>query len=342
MEKASSFRPRVFISRAWLAAVIILSIGLGFASTYAHVITQKDEFAYLSSTQMYRHQMFVNNTSYSPWQYRVVGEVASTIFLRVFDLIGRSSTAAFFCLGMLQSSLIFFLAFIFFRLLGIESTLSVVLISVIAWGIQNGNYHSGMAYDTYFDVIFYLTGAILIVLQKWVWAIPLMLLGSLNRETFGCYALILLLCGVQIKPIGIRNRKAFITGLICLAVYAAVFVGVRLYFGPHNSFDPYKHKIGLDMVLFNLTDQKSYYYLFFTLGLFPLALVFWKRWPELLRIFAVAILPIWIVIHLVFGAVFETRLFFVPLILILLPATGLIIQESIRKSQNLPAVSSMQ
>jgi hypothetical protein len=339
MEKASTSHPRIFISRAWLAAVIILSIGLGFSSAYAHVITQKNEFGYLSSTQMYRHQMFVNNTSYSPWQYRVVGEVASTVFLRAFELIGRSPTAAFFCLGLLQNALIFFLTFVFFRLLGIDTILSVVLMSIIAWSIQNGNYHSGMAYDTYFDVIFYLTGAILILLNKWEWTIPLMLIGALNRETFGCFALIILLYGIQLKPIGIRNRKAFISGLICLAVYAAVFIGVRLYFGPHNSFDPYNHKIGMDMVKFNLTDQKSYYYLFFTLGLFPLTLVFWKRWPEVLKIFAIAIVPAWIVIHLIFGAVFETRLFFVPLILIFLPAAGLIIQESIRKSQNTPAIS---
>lgn len=339
MKKASTIRPRIFLSRTWLVAVVLLCIGLGFAANYAHVITQKDEFAYLSTTQMYRHQMFVNNTSYSPWQYRVVGEVTATVFLRVFNLLGRSSTAAFFCLGWLQKVLIFFLSFVFFRLIGIDSFLSVGLMSLLVWSVQNGNYHSGMAYDTYFDVIFYLTGAILVLLHKWSWTIPLMLVGALNRETFGCFALIVLLCGLQWKPLGIRDRQAFFSGVASLAVYAAVFLGVRLAFGPHPGFDPYKHKIGLDMVLFNLTDQKSYYYLFFTLGLFPLTLLFWKRWPEVLKIFAVAILPVWVVIHLVFGAVFETRLFFVPLILIFLPAAGLLIQESIRKTPGDVAVS---
>ena len=188
-------------------------------------------------------------------------------------------------------------------------------------------YDSDLQFNTYFDIIFYLLAGLQVVLDKPLWIIPLMVFAALNRETSGLIpfmTLALILpsrrdAGMVFKA-GSPKRKIIIIAAVGLAIFGCIFVGLRLIY-PHQEISmPYGHAMGLDLLRYNLFRAVTWTQLFATLSILPaLALLAYKKWPPVLRVFFWVVIPAWFLIHPFTSVMAETRVFLVPQALIFIP-----------------------
>ena len=87
----------------------------------------------------------------------------------------------------------------------------------------------------------------------------------------------------------------------------------------------YGRHVGLDRLLFNLTNHWTYFSMVATLSYIPLlALLWFPQWPPLLRRFFWTMVPVWVMVHLFMATLAEARLFLVPQALIFIPAAFLV------------------
>jgi len=63
---------------------------------------------------------------------------------------------------------------------------------LLAFSIKNGFYDNDLSFNTYFDVIFYLSAVLLILKRRYFWVVLLMIPAALNRETSGAIPLLML------------------------------------------------------------------------------------------------------------------------------------------------------
>jgi hypothetical protein len=202
---------------------------------------------------------------------------------------------------------------------------------VLAWGFTYSGYASNLAFDTYFDVLFYLMAVILILEKRSILILPLSILAALNRET-GILIPALLTATVFERPLKIMMRKkAFLIGTASLLLFAATLAGIRIYFGPRSFLEEYVP--GLSLLVYNATNLYSYFSIFATFSILPLiALVRFKGWPRILKRYFWLILPLWVVVHIFTSVIAEARLFLVPYVVVLLPAAMLVLQDEIGNS----------
>ena len=105
-----------------------------------------------------------------------------------------------------------------------------------------------------------------------------------------------------------------------LAIYLAIYTGLRLYYGNQHFLTADGYYPGLGLLFLNLQRPETWEQLAITLGIIPLLALFALRaWPRSLRSFFWAIVPIWFAVHLVSALVAETRLLLVPQALIFIP-----------------------
>ena len=115
-------------------------------------------------------------------------------------------------------------------------------------------------------------------------------------------------------------RKAVRKTIIAAVIFAVPFIALRIYYAPQHDVTAYGHTPGLSMIKFNFLRLVSYEQMFLTLGITPLiALLNYKISPPRLKGWFWAVVPIWFIVHLTSAVAAETRLFLVPLGLILIP-----------------------
>jgi hypothetical protein len=190
---------------------------------------------------------------------------------------------------------------------------------VLAWGFTYSNYGSGLAFDTYFDLLLYIIAALVIIGERYCWIIPLTALAAINRETGILIPFLLLSSAVELRPkISIDKRRVYIA-IAGILIFSLLYVGIRIAYGP-RPFD-HMHEPGLNQFLANLTDPFTYYSWLATFLFFPiLALLRWKSWPSILHRFFWVLIPIWIVVHSFTSVLAEARLFLVPYAVVIIPA----------------------
>ena len=128
-----------------------------------------------------------------------------------------------------------------------------------------------MAFDTYFDILFYLLASILILDQRPLLILPLSLLAGFNRET-GILIPALLLASIfepSVKKM-FKKKETFI-GIASLFLFTFIFVGIRIFYGPRPFSGEYPP--GLSQLKFNLTNLYSYFSIFATFTVIPLLAV---------------------------------------------------------------------
>ena len=72
-----------------------------------------------------------------------------------------------------------------------------------------------------------------------------------------------------------------------------------------------------------------------TFGVIPFIILYkFRRFPALLRLWFIAIVPLWFSVHLLTVVTYQTRLFLVPSILIFLPMMMWLIENSMTQKAN--------
>jgi len=192
--------------------------------------------------------------------------------------------------------------------------------ALLAWGMSYSHYDSDFAFNTFFDIIFYLLAGLCILQGNFIWIVPITILAAFNRETSGLIPFLLISVSLFALPRGSLRKvmPIFVTGLV---VYIAIFVGLRLFYGKQELLIPYGHLPGLDLLQYNLFRIVTWRNLIATLSIIPIVgIIGYHNWPLQLRVFFWSIVPIWFVIH-AFGAVMaETRMFLVPQAMVFIPS----------------------
>ncbi len=287
--------------------------------------------------QLERHARFMagNAEFFNPWQYRVFSGWILEGFIRVFQLVPLHlhAYAPYFALRLFQSLLIFWVGYYFYKALNIKSWyLLLTGLLLLAFNMSNSNWQADLAYNTYFDIFFYLLAAYVVLKAHPAWIIPITAVAVLNRETSGFIPFMLMLSAFDFRHFRLKDKKRLMYGIISLLVFGILFVGVRWYYG----LRPYEaiHDIDTpwEFFRFNILFFNMYPQLIGTLGIVPLlAILGFRRWPFFLKAIGLLIVPFWILIHLFKSMAMETRLFLVPQALIFIPALLCLIEYELRQ-----------
>ena len=110
-----------------------------------------------------RSQNVLQGTAISPWQYRVLSHWAYSGLLNIFQSIGLENAKheAVCIMRLFQNLFIFILAVFYYRKLGLNNILTTIGLSILAYGMVHTLYRADMSFDTYSDVIFYISAACL-------------------------------------------------------------------------------------------------------------------------------------------------------------------------------------
>ena len=200
--------------------------------------------------------------------------------------IPAASSQVFIAFRFFQCLLVLLAAGVYFRRLSLPPVAGALGLSALAWGMALSLYNSDLSFSVFFDLAFYLLAAIFILEQRPWWVTLLMLPAALNRETS---VLIPFLLGVhayfrlqQAAP----RRSALLAAAAGLLIYAAIFCGLRLFYGPQPFLSADGYSAGLALLLVNLKRSATWQQLMIVLGVMPvLAALAYRSWPASLRLF---------------------------------------------------------
>jgi hypothetical protein len=257
-----------------------------------------------------------------PWQFRVASEWLAKESERAAKAVGFGDPATFGLLGfrVLQNVVIFALAWLLYRRFGLTRAAAALGLALLAYAMTRSGYHAGLTFDTYGDLAVYLAAGVLILDRRYAWIVPLTIVGAINRETCGLVPLMLAATGLRLGRRTPEGRRALLLGLAALAAFAVTVAAVRVVVGPGHLIIPYGKHHGFELFGYNVGRGVTWQNIFETVTIVPMiALYRVREWPPALRTFALAVVPIWLVVHL-FGAVLaETRLLLVPYALVAIP-----------------------
>lgn len=284
-----------------------------------------DQQAISLGEQEARHMKMLRGDSefFNPWQYRIFSTYAVEYTYQILHSISNkiSRTHAFLAFRFGQNILVLLMLQLYLVALGIRNPW-LIMVGLILTGfcMATSVFKSDLSFNTYFDILFYLIAAWLIIKEKLIWIIPLTAVAALNRETslFIPFMVLAPFIPNQIRQVPKKNLLVVVGALM---VFAIVFILVRVYYGYQPPTGIHGIANFLDYLKFNLTFFRMYFELAGTLTFLPvLVLLFSKHLPELLRKWFWLICPTWFAIHLAYSTAVETRLFLVPQVLIFIPA----------------------
>lgn len=308
------------------ATLIFLVTLFALILSFATISNQVNSltFRFIKVHQGREHTELLNGVAGNPWQYRVLADYMLEPIIDLFTKIGidRPQPSAFISFRFLQNFLIFVAAFYYYKKIGLSNFASFLGINILAWMMSNAIYDSDLAFNTYFDVLFYLLAAYLILSDRYLWLLPLILLAALNRETSGLIIVLLPIYVLLEGKKGAKRKEAALVFIGMSMIYVAVFFGLRQYFDDQVFITAYGYRPGKQLLYKNVVNLLSWQKIFMTVGIIPLlALLAYPKWSRHLKIFFWTVVPLWGLIHFVASVVAETRLFLVPLSLIFIPAT---------------------
>ena len=312
--------------------VPLLCVILGIFTVYFQFHFSLDT-EFIKTICVRQHRLVLANKMYAPSQYRILNTYIIEWIIRLFRLLSIATPEyrAFTVVRVLQNSGIFYLGYLYWGTYGIKKPLLIVAIMSLGWGFLNANFSSMLAFDTYTDILLYLTAGIFIKGGKYFLIIPIAILAGLNRETGGLIPFMYLVSILDFhqKWGGLSKQKILIF-IISMLLFAFEFFYIRNVFGFHPTVYPYGKEFGWQLFVHNLTSRNAYFWFFVTLGIFPFFTIFnYRHLPDLLKRYFWIICPVWFIIHFFMGSVEETRLFLVPQVIIFLPASFYIIQQSL-------------
>jgi hypothetical protein len=314
--------------RRALALVVALIVFLSGATVFVqyrelgHVIPHVNSVAYLQVFERGTHEATIQGEGVDPWEYRLLSNWGAQVGLEVARDLGfhHPYVVGFIGFRVVQNLLIFAALWTLLRRFGFDRLASSFGLGLLAWAMTQALHNTGLAFNTYGDLAFYLIAAILILDRRYAWIVPLSVVGALNRETSGLIPVMLIAVGIAHGARTADGRRALRYGAAALAGWAITIGSVRLIVGSAPLFKPFNLSPGLDYLKYNLRSGLTWEYLFRTLNVVPfVALAALPRWPRELKVFAVAIVPVWAIAHLLASILAETRLLLVPYAVVFVP-----------------------
>jgi hypothetical protein len=305
-----------------LTQAIVGSTVVVLALMTVHLQVTSLKMSFIETEQVQRHFAVLNGTALNPWQYRVLSEyvIEAVAFLPRRLGIGNALVLTFVIVRVAQNAAVLLAAYVYFRRLSISPAAAILGLNLLALIILQADLESDLSFNTYFDVLFYLLAAIS-VLAGGTWSVvAITALAAFNRETS---ALIPLLPLAAWTSAGNRARRvqAVAAGLL---LYGTIFLAIRLWYGARPLMLGWNHPPGISMFLFNMR-RYAWVRMVATFGTLPLlALAGYRRWPAELKAFCWIIVPVWFSVHVFSSVMTETRLYLVPLVIVVLPASLLI------------------
>lgn len=244
----------------------------------------------------------------------------------------------------MQHFLIFYLVWRFWKYFVSNTWLLLLGISFLALAFGNAVTAADLSFNTYTDIILYILTASLIV-YKWnpLWLIPITILAAFNRETGLLMPALYFISQTDFTRFNIRkfNLKeinfpplnTWLLVSILYVIFISIFIALRVHFG-YREQQVWKVPSGLPMLklnLFSAVGFKAYLELIGTFAIIPLIILYkFKIFPEMLRKWFIFLVPVWFAVHYVSVVAYQTRLFMVPMILIMLPMVLWLIEKSIQ------------
>ncbi len=219
-------------------------------------------------------------------------------------------------------------------------------INFLALALGNAVTVADLSFNTYMDIIFYLVTANTIVYKRNpIILIPITILAAFNRETGIMIPALYFISQVDLSKFSFKagalkvikwpKVKTWIFTVVLYVLFFAVFISLRLYFG-YRPQQIWKAPAGLQMLKLNLLSAvgvKAFLELVGTFGVIPLILLYnFRQFPYLLKKWFLFIVPVWFIVHFVSVVAYQTRLFMVPFILIMLPMILCLIEKQISEN----------
>jgi hypothetical protein len=316
--------------RTGFVPALILIYAALFATVYVmHEEGRHFGRLFVETWQLPLHRDILAHRAGNPWQYRVLVPYMQEAVIRGLQQLGAAYEDAAYLVFMgtryVQTFILFVLVGRYYRRLGLSTPGALLGMLFILWAFPYSYFEGNQSFNTYNDVIFYLLAALAILYRKPAAILPITAVAALNRETCGLIPVMLLFVGITLRPRIRVDRHILAIAIGALAIYAAIFTGLRQLFPSQPLLIPFNSKPGIALLNWNIHRPQTWDLLFRTLGYVPLLGLLWvRRLPRVLQAFFWAIVPTWFAIHFVGSSVVETRLFFVPYIVVLIPGVLLI------------------
>lgn len=212
----------------------------------------------------------------------------------------------------------------------------------VSLGMGNAVIASDLTFNTYLDNIFYLLTAIIIVYKKDPkWLVPIIFLAAFNRETSMLIPTLYFVSKINFSAFSFKRFNVgaiqfpkistWIFTAFLYVIFFSVFIGIRYYYGYRPS-QQWKVPSGFQMVklnLFSTVGIKSYFEMLGVFSVIPLIILYkFKSFPLSLRVWFLAIVPAWFMVHFYTVVTYQTRLFLVPTILIMVPMLLWLIEKT--------------
>lgn len=272
----------------------------------------------------------------------------------------NAETDAFVRLMQTPGAIKYMLVFIFFRF--IEHMLIFYLswrlwagfvkskwliffgINFLALALGNAVTAADLSFNTYIDIILYLLTANIIVFNRNIkWLIPITILGAFNRETAILIPALYFISKTDltafnfskfnIRDISFPGKNTWFYTIFLYLIFMSIFIGLRWYYG-YQPQQVWKAEAGLPMLKLNLMSAagvKAYMELIGTFGVIPLIILYkFKSFPHLLKKWFLFLVPIWFAVHYISVVAYQTRLFMVPMVLIIMPMMLWLVERHIR------------
>lgn len=275
-------------------------------------------------------------------------------------------TKQFFELVQQKGALKYMIVFLFFRFF---LNLFVFILSFCLWryfiennwllflglmflslAMGNAVIASDLTFNTYLDNIFYLLTACLILYKKnSFWLIPLTLFAAFNRETAMLIPFLYFISQTDfsnfrlkqfnIKSVQFPDFAVWRLTAVLYIIFAAVFFGVRIYYG-YVPAQSWKATSGIPMIklnLFSAVGVKAYFEMIGLFSVIPFIILYkFNRFPLQLRVWFLALVPLWFAVHIYSVVIYQTRLFLVPVIIVFIPMMLWLVENNYRSK---PAAS---
>lgn len=244
-----------------------------------------------------------------------------------------SYNAVFIVIRLIQHLLIFYLMFLYYGKLVKNDWIICGAVVFTSFLMANAVNDSDLSFNTYTDVILYLwAGYVIAGRLNPAWILLITVLGAFNRETSLLIPFIYFVAEVKWENFSITRllsrdvlppTRTFVVVAVSFILFAVIFVAIRQHYG-YVPQSYWRAASGLDMLklnLFSSVSAKSYFEMFGTIVLLPILFLYnYKKQSSLLQILFLALLPIWFGVHFWSVVAYQSRLFLVPTLLVLLPA----------------------
>ncbi len=214
-------------------------------------------------------------------------------------------------------------------------------INFLALAFGNAVTAADLSFNTYMDIILYLLAANIIIYKKNpFWIIPITLTAAFNRETGMLIPFLYILSQFDLTQFSFRKMnvnvvkwpdvKPWVITAFSYIFFFSVFFALRHHFG-YRPQQVWKAAAGWPMLklnLFSAVGMKAYMELIGTFGVIPLIILYcFKTFPYILKKWFLCIVPAWFAIHFISVVAYQTRLFMVPMILIMMPMILLVVEK---------------